>query len=50
MGNDEEEYDDEYDSEEYGSEQIPKIGRQVSISEYDEEESSLDNTNVNILR
>lgn len=53
MGNDEESYDQEYDSEEYDSElEIRKNEKLISISEYedDEEVSSLDASNIRILK
>ena len=51
MGNDEESYDDEYDSEEYGSElRTKQVKRLISVSEYDEEVSSLDASNNRIMK
>ena len=53
MGNDEESYDQEYDSEEYGSElEIRKNEKLISVSEYedDDEVSSLDASNIRILK
>ena len=53
MGNDEESYHQEYDSEEYGSElEIRKNEKLISVSEYedDDEVSSLDASNIRILK
>ena len=53
MGNDEESYDQEYDSEEYASElENRKNEKLISVSEYedDDEVSSLDASNIRILK